>query len=176
MTKLGVVVGALLVAVVVTDAGAAGSKIAFFDLQKVVVRSVAGVAAREQLERESAPIKKDLETRRVEIEKLREELEKKGLVLAPDAKRDKEEVLQRKIRDMRRYAEDGEKEMQRKEALLRQKLIQELTALIDRFGKERGYLLIIEKAGGAVAYGDPEADISEELIKVYDQEKSKEKK
>ena len=59
-------------------------------------------------------------------------------------------------------------------------LVCAIASLLERPGvrsnRGMGYLLIIEMAGGAVAYGDPEADFSEELIKVYDQEKSKEKK
>jgi outer membrane protein len=168
-----VVVGLVLGLGLAPTAEAAGTRVAFVDVQKVLVRSVAGVAAREQLEKESAPIKKDLETRRTDIEKLRDELEKKGLVLSPEAKREKEETLQRKVRDFRRYADDGEKELQRKEQQLTQRLLQELTGVIEQFGKEKGFLMILEKRGAAVIYGDAEADITEDIIKVYDQAKAK---
>lgn len=166
-------------AVVIGLAGgveAAATRIGYVDVQKVLVRSVAGMAAREQLEREAAPMRKDLDTRRTEIEKLREELEKKGLVLSADAKREKEENLQRRVRDFRRVAEDLEKELQRKEQVLTQRILQEVTTLIERVGKERGYLLIVEKRSAGVIYGDAEADVTEEIIKLYDQEKAKEKK
>jgi outer membrane protein len=173
MRGLGVAVGTMVLLGLAVSAESAGTKVAFVDVQKVLVRSVAGVAAREQLEKESAPIKKDLESRRSEIEKLREELEKKGLVLSAEAKREKEDALQRKVRDFRRFADDGEKELQRKEQQLTQRLLQELTGVIEQFGKERGFLMIIEKRGGSVIYGDAEADITEDIIKVYDQVKAK---
>jgi outer membrane protein len=154
----------------------AASRIAYVDVQKVLVRSVAGVAAREQLEREKAAMQKDVDNRRTEVDKLREELDKKGLVLAADAKREKEETLQRKVRDLRRLAEDLEKELQRKEQKLTQTILQELTTLVERVGKERNFLLIMERRSAGVIYGDPEADITEDIIKVFDQEKAKEKK
>ena len=157
------------------DAGAA-SRIAFVDVQKVLVRSVAGVAAREQLEREKVTMQKDLDVRRTEVEKLREEIEKKGLVLSADAKRDKEEQLQRRVRDLRRMADDLQKELERKEQQVTQRMLQELTAVVERFGKEKGFLLIVERRGASVIYGDAEADITEDIIKVYDLEKAKEKK
>jgi outer membrane protein len=157
-------------------AQAAASRIAYVDVQKVLVRSVAGVAAREQLEKEKAAMQKDVDNRRTEVDKLREELEKKGLVLAADAKREKEESLQRKVRDLRRLAEDLEKELQRREQKLTQSILQELTALVERVGKERNFLLIMERRSAGVIYGDAEADITEDIIKVYDQEKAKEKK
>jgi outer membrane protein len=134
------------------------------------------VAAREQLEREKAAMQKDVDTRRAEVEKLRDELEKKGLVLSADSKREKEETLQRKVRDLRRVVDDFQKELERKEQALTQRILQDLTVLIERVGKERGYLLILEKRGASVIYGDAEADVTEDVIKFYDQEKAKEKK
>lgn len=176
MRTLAVWVGCLVTLLTAESGWAAGSKIAFVDVQKVLVRSVAGVAAREQLEREKAAMQKDVDTRRAEVEKLREELEKKGLVLSADAKREKEETLQRKVRDLRRVVDDFQKELERKEQGLTQRILQDLTGVIERVGKERGYLLILEKRGASVIYGDGDADITEEIIKVYDQEKAKEKK
>lgn len=173
-------VAAFLVAVVTAGlagpAWSAGTKIGYVDVQRVIVRSVAGVAAREQLEREKAAMQRDLDTRRAEVEKLREELEKKGLVLSAEARREKEEQLQRRVRDLRRLAEDLQKELERKEQGLTQRILQDLTAVIERLGKEKGYLLILEKRGASVIYGDPEADLTEEVIRAYDLEKAREKK
>jgi outer membrane protein len=160
----------------VVAAQAAATRIAYVDVQKVLVRSAAGVAAREQLEREKATMQKDVDKNRTEIEKLREELEKKGLVLSADAKREKEELLQRKIRDLRRMSEDLQKELQTKEQTLTQRILQELTTLIERVGKEKGYLLILERRSAGVIYGDAEADVTEEIIRAYDQEKGQARK
>jgi outer membrane protein len=174
-TRTALAVGALLVALGGTSEAAA-TRIGYVDVQRVLVRSMAGVAAREALEREKATMQKDVDVRRAEVDKLREELEKKGLVLSSDARREKEETLQRKVRDLRRLAEDLEKELQRKEQQATQKILQELTGVIERMGKERGFLLILEKRSAGVIYGDAEGDLTEEVIKVYDQEKAKEKK
>jgi outer membrane protein len=165
-------IGAMVLLLVGAGAEAA-SKIGFVDVQKVLVRSVAGVAAREQLEREKAAMQKDVDTRRVEVDKLREELEKKGLVLSPEAKREKDETLQRKVRDLRRLVDDFQKELEKKEQGATGRILQELTGVIEQIGKERGYLLIIEKRGASVIYGDVEADITEDIIKLYDQMKAK---
>ncbi len=175
MRWAGGVVGILVLLLIGAPADGA-SKIGFVDVQKVLVRSVAGVAAREQLEREKATMQKDVDARRTEVEKLREELEKKGLVLSADAKREKEESLQRRVRDLRRLVDDFQKELERKEQALTQRILQDLTGLIERHGKDHGYLLILEKRGASVIYGDGEADVTEEIIKAYDQEKAKEKK
>jgi outer membrane protein len=155
---------------------AAGTRIGYVDVQRVIVRSVAGVAAREQLEKDKATMQKDVDNRKVEVDKLREEMEKKGLVLSPEARREKDETLQRKVRDLRRLAEDLEKELQKKEQQATQRILGELTGVIEKMGKERGFLLIVERRSGGVIYGDPEGDVTDEVIKLYDQEKAKEKK
>jgi outer membrane protein len=169
---LALVVGALVAGPTATTE-AAGTRIGYVDVQRVIVRSVAGVAAREQLEREKVTMQKDVDNRRTEVDKLRDELEKKGLVLSAEARREKEETLQRKVRDLRRLAEDLEKELQKKEQQATQKILQELTGVIEQMGKERGYLFIIERRSGGVIYGDPEADVTDEVIKLYDQQKAK---
>jgi len=157
----------------VARSDAAGSRIGYVDVQRVIVRSVAGVAAREQLERDKVTMQKDVDNRKVEVDKLREEMEKKGLVLSAESRREKEETLQRKVRDLRRLAEDLEKELQKKEQQATQRILQELTGIIEKMGKERGFLLIVERRSGGVIYGDPEGDVTDEVIKLYDQEKAK---
>jgi outer membrane protein len=164
---------ALLLGAHVARSDAAGTRIGYVDVQRVIVRSVAGVAAREQLEKDKVAMQKDVDNRKVEVDKLREEMEKKGLVLSAESRREKEETLQRKVRDLRRLAEDLEKELQKKEQAATQKILQELTGIIEKMGKERGFLLIVERRSGGVIYGDPEGDVTDEVIKLYDQEKAK---
>ena len=72
-----------------------------------------------------------------------------------------------------RLAEDLEKELQKKEQQATQRILQELTGIIEKMGKERGFLLIVERRSGGVIYGDPEGDVTDEVIKLYDQEKAK---
>src|SRR5258708_21408423 len=90
------------------------TKIGYIDVQRVLARSAAGVAAREQLEKERATIQKDMDGRRVELEKLRDELEKKGALMTPDTRREKQEPFQSKSRDAARAADAYQKELEKK--------------------------------------------------------------
>src|SRR5438477_12815885 len=71
------------------------TKIGYIDVQRVLARSAAGVAAREQLEKERGTIQKDMDGRRQELEKLRDEIEKKGPLMSADARREKQEQFDR---------------------------------------------------------------------------------
>ena len=145
-------------------------RVAFIDVQRVLARSAAGVAAREQLEREKAGMQKEMDAKRVELEKLRVEMEKKGALLTPDARKEKQEQFERKRRDAARLADDFQKELEKKESGLLQKVLQDVSGVIERVGKEKNYYLIVEKRGGGILYGSAEADLTEEVIRQYDRE------
>ena len=141
-------------------------------MQRVLARSAAGVAAREQLEREKTAMQKEMDGKRQELEKLRDELEKKGPLMSVDARREKQEQFDRKRRDAARLADDLQKELEKKEQQLLQRVLQEISGIIERFGKERGYHLIVERRGAVVLYAAAEADLTDEIIRVYDQQAS----
>jgi outer membrane protein len=159
-----------------TPAPAAGAsanglhRIAYIDVQRVLARSAAGVAAREQLEREKATMQKEMDAKKGELDKLREEIEKKGALLTADARREKQEQFERKRRDAARLADDFQKELERKESALLQKVLQELSGVIDQLGKEKGYYMIVEKRGAGVIYAAQDADLTEEIIRAYDRQ------
>src|SRR3989338_7188413 len=149
--------------------GAAG-RVAPGGVQGVLARSAAGVAAREQLERERATMQREMDGRRQELERLRDELEKKGPLMTADARREKQDVFERKRRDAARLADDFQKELEKKEQQLLQTVLQALSGIIARGGKERGYYIVLEKRGAMVLYAAAEADLTDEVIRAYDQQ------
>ena len=150
-------------------APASSVRIAYIDVQRVLARSSAGVAAREQLEREKAVMQKEMDSTRVELEKLRDELEKKGAMLTPEARREKQEGFERKRRDAARMMDDYQKELEKKEQILLQKVLQELSGVIEKLGKDKGYYMIVEKRGASVLYASPDADLTDDVINAYNQ-------
>src|SRR5262250_882825 len=149
-------------------APASAARIAYIDVQRVLARSSAGVAAREQLEREKSVMQKEMDGKRVELEKLRDELEKKGPLMTADARREKQEVFERKRRDAARMMDDFQKELEKKEQVLLQRVLQDLSGVIEKVGKDRGYYMIVEKRGASVLYASADADLTDEIIRAYD--------
>jgi len=157
-------------------AAAGAAKIGYIDVQRVLARSAAGVAAREQLEKERATIQKDMDGRRQELEKLRDEIEKKGALMTADARRDKQEQFERKRRDAARAADDYQKELEKKEGQLLQKVLQEMGGVIEKVGKEKNYYMIVEKRNAGVLYAATDADLTDEIIRAYDKDAGGKKK
>src|SRR6266705_469706 len=136
-----------------SPAPASTNRIAYIDVQRVLARSSAGVAAREQLEREKAGMQREMEGKRQELEK--------------------QELCERKRRDAARQMDDFQKELEKKEQTLLQRVLQELSGVIDKVGKERGFYLIVEKRGASVLYASPDADLTDEVVRAYDQQAPK---
>jgi len=151
-------------------AAAGATRVGFIDVQRVLARSAAGVAAREQLERERGTMQREMDGKRKELESLRDELEKKGPLMTADARREKQDAFERKRRDAARLADDFQKELEKKEQALLQHVLQALSGIIARVGKERGYHIIVEKRGAMVLYASADADLTDEVIRAYDQQ------
>jgi outer membrane protein len=151
-----------------------GHRVGVFDMQRVLVKSASGVAAREALERERATMQKDVDGKRQELEKLRDELDKKGPLMTAEARREKEDAFERKRRDFTRLRDDYTKELEKKEQELLRRVLREVQGIIANVATQRRFQIIIEKQ--FVAYMAPSADVTDDIIRAYDQESSKGKK
>ena len=187
MKRTGAVIGIALIAVggavaawvgvpttsAQTAAVPAPVRVGFVDIQRVLARSSAGVAAREQLEKEKAAMQRQVDAQRGDIEKLRDELEKKGQLLSVDARREKQEQLERKVRDARRLVDDLQGTLQKKEEALLAKVLQDVSGLIQKVSKDRGFGLVLERQRSSILYAAPESDLTDDVLRAYDDETKK---
>lgn len=146
-------------------------KVGVFDMQRVLVKSASGVAAREALERERAVMQKDVDGKRQELEKLRDELDKKGPLMTAEARREKEDAFERKRRDFARLRDDYAKELEKKEQELLRRMYREIQGVIQEVGARGHFLAIIDRQ--AVVYMAPAADVTDDIIRAYDQQQPK---
>jgi len=151
----------------------AATRVGFVDIQRVLARSAAGVAAREQLEKEKAVMQKQVDAQRAELEKLKDELDKKGQLLSAEARREKQETLERKVRDARRLVDDLQGSLQRKEEAMLGKVLQDVGGLVQKIGKEKGYAIVLERQRSSLLYASAEADLTDDVIRAYDDETRK---
>ena len=106
----GVLAGAVAMAAAsgVARAGSAPAadmlRIGVVDMQAVITQSARGQKARAQLQAETEGKQKDMSSREEEARKLQAELERQKAVLSPAALREKEEAIQRRVREIRRSA------------------------------------------------------------------------
>jgi len=111
-----------------------------------------------------------------ELLELRKRLEKQAMILSMDAKEDKRRTIVRKTRKLKYLLRDLNKEMRRAQEKERKRMLKELRKVIEKIGSEENFALIIEKRAGGVLYRADSIDITEKVIKAYEQMKQEGKK
>jgi outer membrane protein len=147
----------------------AGIKIGYVDLQKVQQESKAGKDAYKTMEKLFKDKQAQLDQRQNEIEKMMGELDKQSALLATEVRKQKEEKLQKDYKELQRFKSDSEEELNKKKAEMAKQMFQEVSAVINKFGKEEGYTLILERS--VVLYAPEAVDITDKIVKAYDDSK-----
>jgi outer membrane protein len=101
-------------------------------------------------------------------------MEKQASVLSAEARKKKEDELEKLLREYQRIVQDSQAEVKKKEGELTEAIIKESREIIGKIGEEEGYTLIIEK--GMVLYSNKGIDITDSVLKKYDESKAKAKK
>ena len=65
--------------------------------------------------------------------------------------------------------------LEKKEGQLLQKVLQEVSGVIEKVGKEKNYYMIVEKRNAGVLYAATDADLTDEIIRAYDRDGAKKK-
>ena len=148
-------------------------KVGYVDIQAVISQSKEGQAARAKVAAEAAEKQKEISVKEGEIKQMDTELQKQSPVLSDAAKKDREEDIRRRLRDLKRLTEDFNRDLAKREAELIGDLVRDVTAVIRDYGKEKAYTLIVEKGQGGVIYGSDPADLTKELLERFNARSSK---
>lgn len=172
-----IVVGLFIITMAMVSQGSAAelSKVGIVDLFRVLNESEAGKRAKADLEGIIKSKQGSIDEKGKIIERLKTDMEKQTAVLSPEARKAKEEEAERSIRDYQRMVTDSQAEVKKKESELTGSILKELRELISRMGQEEGYSLILESAEGLVLYYDKTNDLSDRVIKRYNESKAKAK-
>src|SRR5262245_1300641 len=158
----------VLVPVLLAAAGASAQlKIGYVDLQRALNESEPGKAAKERFKVQVDRLQVDLKKKKDQLDSLKEQLEKKSSVMKEEEARNLQKDYERKLRDFERSYKDSQGELQQKDNELTVELLKELQGVIEQFGKENGYSMILEQSSSSVLYGSPELDLTEQVIARY---------
>jgi len=171
MTALSVgriaVAAALLATLCAPGLAAADVKIGYVDLQRALNESSAGKKAKEDFRGQVEKLEVQLKGKKEELDRLKEELESKGTVMADDRRRKLESEFETKRLDLKRRFEDSQAELQKKDQELTGKIIQDLQGIIKEVGDRDGFTLILELGSSPVLYFKKSADITDDVLSVY---------
>ena len=144
-----------------------GARIGLINIQKILMESKAGKETRASFEKEIEGKRAVLQTKEKEVKQLEDDLKAASAKLKADARKTKEENFTKELKELRRLKQDMEDELKKKDSELTSKILKEIFDITKKLGEERQYTVIMQ-AGPQVIYGERSADITDEVIKRYD--------
>lgn len=167
MTVFRLLMAGAAVLLVTAVAARAEEKIGYVDLQRALNESDAGRKAKEEFKVEVDKLQAKLKKQKDEIDNLKEQLEKKAVVMKEAERDNAEEEYRRKLRDFERNYKDSQADLQRKDGELTGAIIKDLQEVIREYGEKEGFTVILEASNSAVLYGAKSADLTEYVIQRY---------
>jgi outer membrane protein len=159
-----------------STAMAAGSKIGFVDTQAVFDKTKLGKKYQGILKEYFDSRKKILDLDADEIQKLRDDYGKQSAVLKPEARKEKEETIGRKINDFEKKRSEFNNELAKKNEELSSEFNQEMMAIIKDMAKREKISMVLNRTINlaqkgevpAVLYGDDDLDMTDKVIAELD--------
>ena len=145
------------------------TKVGVVDLQRCLNESKEGQKISQILKKKKDDLQRRLDAKQRELLELRKELGKQAMMLSMDAQEGKKRTIERKTRELEYLYKDLNEEMARSQGKERKRIFNKLEKIIDKIGSEENYNLIMEKRAGGVLYFSETIDITDQVIKAYDQ-------
>jgi outer membrane protein len=151
-------------------------KIGYVDLQRALNESEAGKIAKEEFKLQVDKLQAALKRQKDEIDSMKEQLEKKALVMKESERSNLEDEYRKKLRDFERSYKDSQADLQKKDNELTGAIIKDLQEVIREYGEREGYTLILENTSSAVLYGAKSADLTDAIMLQYNSQHPGKKK
>ena len=159
----------VLVSVLFTANVFAAPLIGKVDVQRVLLTITEGKAVRDKLKKAFEEKQQILQKDQEEIKKSEEDLKKQTLVLSDKAKDKKEKELQGKFMQLQQKTMAFQKEISEMENQFKKPIMAKLQEVITEVSKNSGVDFTIEVSTTPIIYAKNDKDLTEEVVKLYDQ-------
>jgi len=157
---------------IAVSAMAGGGKIAYVDTQTVFDKTKLGKKYQGIVREYFESRKKILDLDAEEIQKLQDDLNKQSAVIKEEARKNKEENINHKIRDFEKKRNDFTNEIGKKNDDLSNEFNQEMVVVLKDMAKKEKVAMVLNKSINilsksevpAVLYADDELDLTEKVI------------
>jgi len=149
-------------------ASAAELKIGVMNIQKVLLESVSGKAAKSMFEAKAKELKGKFQNEENTLTAMQQEIEKKSSAWSAEKKEAQVREYQKKGREFQVKTEDARFELKQLQDKELEPILKTLQAIVEDYGKKNGYTVILDSKIG-VLYANSAVDVSVELTKALDQ-------
>lgn len=151
-----------------SQAGPPAGKFGFIETLRIVYETEEGKVEIAKVQEFINKKQSEFDAKKNDLEKLSEQYQNQQRNLNPETRDEMEKTIQTKDKDLKRFQEDTQAEIDRQRDGILGKLGQKVQDLIDDYARENGYAAIFVRAQ-TQAYVAPSLDITDEIIKRYNQ-------
>lgn len=155
----------IALALVPSVASAQVVKVGLIDIQRVIGESAAGKRAKERFQAQVKKAEADFQKERIDLERLKADIEKKGPLLKDEERRNLEADFQKRSVTLQRTMGDYQTDLQQKEREMMGDILKELEQIVSDVGKAEKFTFILEKS--QILYSDASTDITNRVIETY---------
>ena len=148
--------------------GASPLKIGVVDLQAFQQSSRSFQQIRSKIKKQVDAMQAKIKEQQIALRKLEEDYKKQSIMLSLDAKEDKRREVEKKRRYIKYLSEDFKSEIKNAEKEATKNLLRELGKILEKIGKEQGYLLILERRTFGLLYYRDAIEMTDQVVKAYD--------
>jgi len=153
---------------IVSVVSAAEIKIGVMNVQKVLVESVSGKAAKNMFEVKAKELKGKFEAEENALIALQQDIEKKSSAWSAEKKETEVREYQKKGREFQAKTEDARFELKQLQDKELEPILKTMQEVVDAYGKKNGFTVILDSKIGVLYYNNA-LDVSADLTKALDQ-------
>lgn len=142
-------------------------KFASIDVKRVLLSVEEGLITKKNLQEYAKQKKAELETKQNEFEKLRADFQKNAAMLSEAAKKEKQQTIEKKYRELHDAKMSIQNEFKQREMEASEKIFFNIRKVITSLAEKKNFSLVYEKNSTLLYAKDP-VDITDEVIKEYD--------
>ncbi len=141
-------------------------KLAYVDIQRALNDCRNGKSAKEEFRGRLERVQSQLQGEQSEVQRLKDELDKKGPLMQPDQLQSIQQQYTRKLRDFQDDYKNTRDSLQEKDNEITGAIVRDLAAIVRQIGQKNGYTMVMEK--GNLLWAVPSVDITNDVIRDYD--------
>ena len=157
----------LLVSLFFVGTAQAQVKFGYVDMQRALLETADGKAARAQLEKMKEERQKQLNDAQEKLRTMQKDLEAKKAIWKPDVLQAKQQEFAKRLQELQGTYATLQKELAAEEARLTKDILERMGAILEDLGKESGDIVILEKTESRILWAPGKFDMTNELIRRY---------
>jgi outer membrane protein len=152
-------------------AAPAATKIAVMNVRNAIVATAEGKQAQAQLQSQFAPKQNELQGLQKQIEDLQRKLTDGARTLSDDEKGKLQREGEMLSRRLQRGNDDLNEELNAAQGEVVDSIGRKMLEVLDRYSRENGFTVVLDTSaqGSPVVYGSSSADITQDIVRLYDQ-------